>query len=300
MSRRTSLLAHRFSVAIACAVALSGCDQFLGDFWGTKREEAVNLFKRVEDGDQLAFEALVERTKSLDPNAAMQLGFVLQTGAGRFPKADREAELAYMVASGKIKEADFNLGLLKLKDRQIDEAVSHFEKAAGKERDGLTNAMVNLGKIYEAGLAGAPRSASLAAEWYEYAANAGDLYARQKLGMILVTGRGRPVDVKRGLALVENAALLGDRQARLQLARWYDSPPSREIPQSREVAAKWLLVAAERMPDLERWAEAYRLRLGERERRNVDDAISLWRSSHPPAKDAPDYGQPINLSELAG
>ena len=81
MSRRTSLLAHRFSVAIACAVALSGCDQFLGDFWGTKREEAVNLFKRVEDGDQLAFEALVERTKSLDPNAAMQLGFVLQTGA---------------------------------------------------------------------------------------------------------------------------------------------------------------------------------------------------------------------------
>ena len=59
------------------AVALSGCDQFLGDFWGTKREEAVNLFKRVEDGDQLAFEALVERTKSLDPNAAMQLGFVL-------------------------------------------------------------------------------------------------------------------------------------------------------------------------------------------------------------------------------
>jgi TPR repeat protein len=269
----------------------------LGDFWGTKREEAMNLFKRVQDGDQLAFEALIQRTKSMDPNAAMQLGFVLQTGTGSFPKTDKEAETAYMVASGKIKEADFNLGLIKLKERRIDEAVSHFEKAAGKERDGLTNAMVNLGKIYEAGLAGAPRSASLAAEWYEYAANAGDLYARQKFGMILLTGRGRPVDVKRGVSLVENAALLGDREARMQLARWYDAPPSAEIKGSREVAAKWLAVASDGSPELQVAAENYRLALTERERKNVDDAVSLWRVSHPPVRDAPNYSQPMNLGE---
>lgn len=291
------LLARRCSAVIAFAIALTGCDQVMGDFWGTKREEALNLFKRVQDGDQLAFEALLERTKSMDPNAAMQLGFVLQTGAGKFPKKDREAETAYMVASGKIKEADFNLGLIKLKEQRIDEAVSHFEKAAGKERDGLTVAMVNLGKIYEAGLAGAPRSASLAAEWYEYAANAGDLYARQKFGMILVMGRGRPMDVKRGLALVENAALLGDREARMQLARWYDSPPSEEIKGSREVAAKWLAVAADGSPELQQAAENYRLALTERERKNVDDAVSLWRASHPPVRDAPNYSQPINLGE---
>ena len=297
MPEQSWTVVGRCGVVIACVMALSGCDQVIGDFWGTKREEALNLFKRVQDGDQMAFEALMERTKSMDPNAAMQLGFVLQTGAGRFPKTDRDAESAYMVASGKIKEADFNLGLIKLKEKRIDEAVAHFEKAAGKEREGLTSAMVNLGKIYEAGLAGAPRSASLAAEWYEYAANAGDLYARQKLGMILVTGRGRPVDVKRGFALVENAALLGEREARLQLARWYDTPPSPEIRGSREVAAKWLAVAAEGIPDLEQAAERYRLALTERERKNVDDAVSLWRTSHPPVKDAPNYGQPINLGE---
>ena len=113
--------------------------------------------------------------------------------------------------------------------------------------------------------------------------------------MILVTGRGRPVDVKRGLALVENAALLGEREARLLLAKWYDSPPSDLIPQSRELAAKWLLIASEGSVRLEKSAEEYRLTLDARERRIVDDAVSLWRTTQPPVKEAVDYSKPMNL-----
>ena len=244
MTKSRAAAGVRLAALLACALLATGCDQLSEALLGNKREEAINLFRRVQDGDPMGIEAPMAKTQALEPNAAMQLGFVLQTGAGRFPQTDREAASAYQVASGTIKEADFNLGLIKLKQERIDEAVEHFEKAAGKDRDGITSAMVNLGKIYEAGLAGAPRSESLAAEWYEYASNAGDLYAKYKLGMILVTRRGRPVDVKRGLALVENAALLGDREARLLLAKWYDSPPSEQIPQSREVAAKWLMIAA--------------------------------------------------------
>lgn len=295
MHKTRVIAALRLLVFIACGLAMTGCDLLGGDILGKRREEALNLFKRVQDGDSLAFDSLLEKTMELDPDAAMQLGFVLQTGTGSFPQTDREAASAYQVASGKIKEADYNLGLIKLKQERVDEAVTYFEKAAGKDRDGVTNAMVNLGKIYEAGRAGAPRSASLAAEWYEYAANAGDLYAKQKLGMILVTGRGRPVDVKRGLALVENAAMLGSREARLQLANWYDAPPSSEIAKSRELAAKWLLIASDGSVQLEKAAEAYRLALDARERKNVDEAVDLWRSTQPPVRISVDYNKPMNL-----
>lgn len=294
MCIEASAVVWRVLLCITFGLSVAGCDLLESDLWGQKREEAVNLFKRVQDGDVMAFKSLLEKTTDLDPNAAMQLGYVLQTGAGKFPKADSDAAGAYRVASGKIKEADYNLGLISLEQSRVDEAVKSFELAAGSKRDGITSAMVNLGKIYEAGLAGAPRSASLAAEWYEYASNAGDLFARQKFGMMLVTGRGRPVDVQRGLALVENAAFQGSREARLLLATWYDAPPTNAIGRSRELAAKWFLIASDGSSELEKAANAYRESLDPLERKNVDSAVQLWRATQPPVHEPVDYTKPLN------
>lgn len=302
MTRNAGRAGLLFSILLSVAF-LAGCDGSLYDFWGTKREEATNLLLRVENGDPAAYAKLVELSSQKsggDPYAAAQLGYVHQVGLGGQPIDIARARSEYAKAKGIIKEADYNAGLIELQLGQYEAAVARFALAAGgQERDGITIAMVQMAKVYEAGKAGAPMSASLAAEWYEYAAARGDLFAKTRFALILLQGKGRVQDVERGSVLLEQAAVFGNREARVAMSAIHATPMFPGIPVNKELAARWLLVGADGSPKLERAAQNYFDALSPLEQKAVQDSVALFRMGHKGIVEPDDYSVPIRIKKAA-
>lgn len=282
-------------------LCLAGCDGALYDFWGTKREETTNLLLRAENGDPLAYATLVTLAsgkKKGDPLAAAQLGYINHLGLGGRPVDLKAAKAAYATARGVVREADYNAGLIELSQGNFEEAVARFALAAGgKERDGMTRAMVQMAMVYEAGKAGAPRSASLAAEWYEYAADKGDLFAKTRFAMILLMGKGRAADIPRGLSMLEQAALFGNREARVAMSAVHANPKIASVDPSRELAGRWLIVASDGSESLTKAADAYMAALTRDEQRAVHDSVRLFRSGHRTIIDPDDYKAPLRIEK---
>jgi TPR repeat protein len=282
---------------------LAGCDAALYDFWGTRREEATNLLLRVENGDPAAYSKLVELSSLKtggDPYAAAQLGYVHQVGLGGQQIDIARAKAEYAKTRGIIKEADYNAGLIELGLGQYEAAVERFALAAGgQERDGMTIAMVQMAMVYEAGRAGAPMSASLAAEWYEYAAAKGDLFAKTRFALILLQGKGRTQDIDRGTSLLEQAAVFGNREARIAMSAIHAKPMFPGVPVNRELAARWLLVGADGVPRLERAARDYFEALTPLERKAVQDSVTLFRMGHKGIVEPDDYTAPLRIQKAA-
>jgi TPR repeat protein len=292
----------RVFLSLAMALCLAGCDGALYDFWGTKREEATNLLLRVENGDWLAYTKLStlagEASKKGDPLAAAQLGYVHHRGLGGHPVDLVVAKLSYDKARGVVREADYNAGLIELKAGNFEAAVERFAIAAGgQKRDGMTRAMVQMAMIYEAGKAGAPMSASLAAEWYEYASDRGDLFAKTKFAMILLLGKGRGKDIPRGLNLLEQAALFGNREARVAMSAIYATPKIAGVDPNRELAGRWLVVAAEGSEQLTRMANDYVAALSPAEQHAVSSAVKLFQAGHRTIVEPDDYQSPLRIEK---
>ncbi len=295
----------RVLLSLAMALAVAGCDGALYDFWGTKREEATNLLLRVENGDSMAYTKLsaLAGASALkgDPLAAAQLGYVHHRGLGGHQIDLVAAKTAYDKARGVVREADYNAGLIELKAGNFEAAVERFAIAAGREkRDGMTRAMVQMAMIYEAGKAGAPMSASLAAEWYEYASDRGDLFAKTKFAMILLLGKGRAKDVPRGLSLMEQAALFGNREARVAMSAIYANPQIAGVDPNRELAGRWLVVAAEGSEPLTRMANDYVAALSPAEQHAVNSAVKLFQAGHRTIVEPDDYQSPLRVEKVGG
>lgn len=300
MTRNAGRAGLLFSIVLTLGL-LAGCEGSLYDFWGTKREEATNLLLRVENGDPAAYaklEELANQKTGGDPYAAAQLGYVHQVGLGGRPVDIARARSEYAKARGIIKEADYNAGLIELELGQYEAAVERFALAAGgQERDGITIAMVQMAKVYEAGKAGAPMSASLAAEWYEYAAAKGDLFAKTRFALLLLQGKGRVQDVERGSTLLEQAAVFGNREARIAMSAIHSKPMFTGVPVNRELAARWLLVGADGSPKLERIAQNYFEALTPMEQKAVQDSVELFRMGHKGIVEPDDYTAPLRIKK---
>ena len=289
--------------AVLLLSLLGGCEGALYDFWGTKREEATNLLLRVENGDKAAYAKLVDLSslaKGADPYAAAQLGYVYQVGLGGIPIDLAKAKAEYDKAKGVIKEADYNAGLIELGKGMYEEAVERFLLAAGgQDRDGMTIAMVQMAKVYEAGRAGAPMSESLAAEWYEYATAKGDLFAKTRFALILLQGKGRATDIARGMSLLEQAAVFGNREARVAMSAIYAKPTIDGVQQSHELAAKWLLVSGEGSPTLQKAGAAYMAALEPEVQKAVMDSVELFNMGHKGIVEPDDYNAPLRIQKAA-
>lgn len=301
MERKNSIV--QVSLWLALALTAGGCDGGLYDFWGTRREEATNLLLRVENGDSLAYKKLEELAGEAsvigDPMAAAQLGYVHHLGLGGRPVDLLEAKRSYDKARGVVREADYNAALIELKVGNYEEAVERFGIAAGRQkRDGMTKAMVQMAMIYEAGKAGAPMSASLAAEWYEYASDRGDLFAKTKFATILLLGKGRAKDVPRGLSLMEQAALFGSRDARVAMSAIYANPQIAGVEPNRELAGRWLVVAAEGSERLGRMAKDYVSALAPAEQQAVISSVKLFQAGHRTIVEPDDYQSPLRIEKL--
>lgn len=288
---------------LSVAMLVAGCDGSLYDFWGTKREQTTNLLVRVENGDPLAYERLIAlaypKKSGGDPLAAAQVGYIHHKGLGGHPVDLKEAKRAYDKARSVVREADYNAGLIELLAGNYEEAVKRFSIAAGGDnRDGMTRAMVQMAMIYEAGKAGAPLSASYAAEWYEYAADRGDLFAKTKFAMILLLGKGRGQDVDRGLSLLEQAALMGNREARVAMSAVYANPKIARVDPNRELAGRWLVVASEGSPELQRKADEYLAALTPEERQAVASSVKLFQIGHKTIVEPDDYKSPIRIEKV--
>lgn len=284
------------------AAVLAGCDGSLYDFWGDRREEASNLLLRVESGDQAAYarlQALAAGARG-DPYAAADLGYVHHIGLGGHAVDLDRAMMEYDKATRLIVEADYNAGLIELRRSRYEAAASRFGIAAGgAKRNGLPLAMVQLATIYEAGKAGAPVSASLAAEWFEYAAQQDSLYAKGKLALILLEGKGRGKDVRRGISLLEQAAVRGDRAARIAMAAIHARPIVDGVAVNVELAAQWYLVGATGSAELERAANGYLSALTADQQRFVTDAVTLFRASDSGIIDPPDLNTPLRIMKAS-
>jgi TPR repeat protein len=232
---------HLHVVAMTCLIGLSGCDAV-----STKESIAADLYRRVEAKDCLAFYELQQRKDKGERAASTFLGLAIQRDLGQqCVDKDLLAVKAYELSAGKVPEVDFNIALILLKKKEYAAAEASLLRAAGGEkRNGLRRAMVKLGQIYEAGLAGFPNSASLAGQWYQVASDKGDLYAQTRLASMLIEGRGMKQNAERGVEMLDHAAQKGNRDARLALFKLADTGQLQAGRRQPEVAAKWLGAAA--------------------------------------------------------
>ena len=259
-----------WSATLLASVFVLGCDAI-----STKERVAADLYKRVEARDCLAYIELEQRKEKGEHHAGTYLGLAIQRGLGQnCYDRDLEALRAYELSAGKVKEVDFNVGLILLKRKEFEQAeVALLRAAGGEKRNGLPRAMVKLAQIYEAGLAGFPNSESLSGQWYEAAAEQGDLYALTKTALRLLDGKGVKKNEKRAIEMLEHAAQKGVRDARLALftlANDGRTPSGRREP---EVAAKWLGSAAIVDSKLTKMYEEYLQTLSVMERKSAIDQV---------------------------
>jgi TPR repeat protein len=110
--------------------------------------------------------------------------------------------------------------------------------------DGDADAMYRMGDIYQYGLPqlGIPVYYQQAAEWYEKAANRGNMYAQTSLGILYYLGLGVPKNYTKAAEWYKKAAEQGDASAMYNLAGCYRL--GRGVEQNDELAAKYNQKAA--------------------------------------------------------
>lgn len=123
---------------------------------------------------------------------------------------------------------------------------------------GDATAMANLGRMYEEGRGGLPKSDVDAVLWYRRGAEAGNGQAMASLGLMYERGRGGLIkDVDEALAWYRKGAKTGDRYAMFCLGRAHEmglggsSDKAEAIVWYRKAAASGFPPAAERLRNLE-------------------------------------------------
>ncbi|WP_297492231.1 tetratricopeptide repeat protein [Acidocella sp.] len=146
----------------------------------------------------------------------------------------------YEVAAAKGNaQAQFALGLLRLRQSRAEEGVALVGRAA---LAGLPHAHDALGALYENAV-GTPQDFVRAAEHYRIAAQAGIARAMARYGLALLLGRGAAKDTLNAETWLRKAALAGNAEAALRLGKLYAEPG--ELPPNDAEATLWFTRAAE-------------------------------------------------------
>lgn len=197
---------------------------------------AYRLFRRAADhGDALAFD---------------NLAYFYAAGEGGVSKDLRKAyELSSKAATLGIVRAQDNVGIA-LRDglgvpKDLAGAVREFRLAADA---GNTDAMVNLGEMYEAGAGGLNKEAGAAVKLYEAALAHQDGRSSAKLFNIYWWGRdGIPQDRFRALSILNTGAGYGSAEAEELLGQIYNEGDSVSgIAIDKKKAMDWYRKAADR------------------------------------------------------
>ncbi len=164
-----------------------------------------------------------------DREALFILARLYERGEG--VEQDRtQARKYYRLASDKgHRRAGERLAQLEEQDEQgsaQDSVVLDWYLPAA--RDGDTDAMFNLGFMYETGW-GVQEDEAQAIDWYRRAADIGNDIAQLRLGMMLIVGAGDAQDVPLGKAWVRAAAERGNRLADVLSQEVFDAPRERGL-----------------------------------------------------------------------
>jgi TPR repeat protein len=152
--------------------------------------------KKAESGD---VEAML--------NLSWKLGFDFGVTKNEALNVESNSWLEKAASLGNA-EAQFELACVYMEEKNDNQkAVEWLEKSA---RNGFTNAKHNLAICYLKDIQDKEKSFY----WMEQASNEGHVGAKRKLGLFHIQGIGVSIDTEKGISLLQEAANLGDEQAK--------------------------------------------------------------------------------------
>ena len=204
----------------------------------------VAAYPAAADSEDLEkAEQLLKQAASQElPRAADYLGFLYKM------KAQHAVDTGDFELASKWYEMQENSYKI------ADIVVKAKEKAAGKKEKGHAQSQYHLGLMYENGKVAQSLTEDerwkKAFEWYEQAAEQGHAGSQSKLGFMYYLGNGVDKDLKKAMELFKKAAKQGIVYAQNNLALMYSkeaeqSEDERTAKLNREMAARWLLFAAQ-------------------------------------------------------
>lgn len=249
---------------------------FFAIFAGKYIVMAENLFeilKKAESGDafsqhemgvnyQYGYGVPVDKQKSLEwfqkaadngnSESMRALGIIYESSIG----VDKDLKKAFEyfqqgVDAGNVKSLEklawyFEEGVVVEKNEgKAKELYERFFTELQKQAlDGDADAMYRMGDIYQYGFPqlGIPVYYQQAVEWYEKAANKGNMYAQTSLGILYYLGLGVPKNYTKAAEWYKKAAEQRDASAMYNLAGCYML--GRGVKQNDELAAKYNQKAA--------------------------------------------------------
>ncbi len=279
----------------ASVVLLAACDSAGFSLNRGDPNGAYQLFLEAQGGDDNAMRKLMQRVDKNDPWAALQVGYILQTGAGRYKANFPQAIENYQRCQNKIANCAFNLGLIYLNGQQVEppvpdvlQAITYFQKAAGQQQNKHLQAAMQLGNIYEHGFGAVPQNFGLAIGWYMAASGLNDPVADFRLGVIKMSGDDGQKDVASARDYLLRASNQYHYAAQYYLAKLmveeFDDPKN---------AAQWLVVASVRSPVYKPYADEFLSRLSVRDKSTAMASGKMWANSHRPPAPV-DYNSPRN------
>lgn len=140
----------------------------------------------------------------------------------------------------------------RYRDLSLHELLELAQGRAGRKPD--ARAQYNLGLRYERG-EGISRNDTMAAQWFERAAEAGDTDAQRLLAFAYLHGIGVPRNESEGIRRLRIAAEWGDAVARRQLGFRYVTGAS--VPKDEVEGVHWFQLAAEQGDDMAQYNLAY-------------------------------------------
>lgn len=285
----------QMAVLVLSGLFQAGCDS--AGFNLTRPDPAGNyqLFIEVQGGDDNAMKKLIQKSDKKDLFASLQLGYILQTGAGRYKVDIPQAMDYYQRCAGQLPNCDFNLGLIYLNGSHVTppapdamKAVVSFKKAAGQNQNKHLAAAMQLGNIYEHGFGEVPQDYGQAISWYMAGANMGDPVAQLRIGLIKMTG----ADGVRDPATARDYLMKSAGQYHFD-AQYYLAKLLVEDFNDNQHAAQWLIVAGMRSPAHKVYADEFLPRLPEKQRIAAENIARAWANSHRPPRPV-DYNSPRN------
>lgn len=214
------------------------------------------------------------------PIAQNQAAPTQQVVAGPLPA--RNVSLEQAATSGDLT-AQYELALQRIGSGRAPEGVTMLRRAADR---GFPMAQYRLAKLYERG-EGVPADLTIARQWTERAAAAGNRRAMHDLGVYFARGEGAPLDEAAAFRWFRQAAELGVADSQYNLGVLYQQ--GRGVNASPSEALFWFLVAA-RQGDQDAGGRATTLE-GQLQPMQVEQARARAQSFRPRAASAVANGE---------
>lgn len=198
------------------------------------------------------------------------------------PLPARNVSLEQAAQSGDLT-AQYELALQRLGSGRAAEGVTMLRRAADR---GFAMAQYRLAKLYERG-EGVPADLTIARQWTERSAAAGNRRAMHDLGVYFARGEGAPLDEAAAFRWFRQAAELGVADSQYNLGVLYQQ--GRGVNASASEALFWFLVAA-RQGDQDAGARSTALE-GQLAQIQVEQARARAQSFRPRAASAVANGE---------